>query len=314
MFCPKCKIHYPEGVTVCADCGTLLTPEPAPPVEAGKIKRRNPFVAFLLSFFCRGLGQLYNGQLKRAVVFFSLELILSIMACILFRHMLASFDTAVTALTIIVSIGIAFMVFVAVDAYRGASRTRELKLKRYNRWYIYVALMLASIYLINPTFSLLITRNFKAYTIGSSGMKPALLVGDHLGCDVTYWRAHKPQRGDLVIFINPEDRTNDLLKRVIAVEGETIEIRDKRVYIDGQKIEDPWGVHLESTIIAAHVLPRDNMAPVRIPEDSVFVLGDNRDRSLDSRFWGPVDMRDLTGRPLYIYWAKDRHRIGMSLK
>jgi signal peptidase I len=101
---------------------------------------------------------------------------------------------------------------------------------------------------------------------------------------------------------------------VIAVEGETIEIRDKVVYIDGQEIEDPWGLRMESMIIPGYLSQRDTIPPLRIPAKSVFVLGDNRDRSLDSRFFGPVKVEDIRAKALYIYWAKDWNRIGMSVK
>lgn len=156
--------------------------------------------------------------------------------------------------------------------------------------------------------------SFKAYQIPSGAMEPALLVGDYFVSDVRFFRHHKPQRGDIVIFLYPPDRTKDFVMRVIALEGETIEVRDKLVYVNGRKTNDPWGCHVEPDTLDQSISRRDNMAPVRIPEGSLFVLGDNRDRSFDSRFWGVVRVRDVIAKPLYVYWAKDRSRIGLSIR
>ena len=145
-------------------------------------------------------------------------------------------------------------------------------------------------------------------------MEPTRLVGDCLVSDVRYYRPHKPQRGDIVIFTYPLDRTKELIRRVIAVEGGSVEIRDQQVYIDGRKIEDRWAAHGESTAMASDFSSDDNMAPVRVPSGFIFVLGDNRDRGLDSRSWGPVDVRDIIAKPLYVYWAKDRSRIGAGIR
>jgi signal peptidase I len=276
------------------------------------MKKRRPILAFLLSFFCRGLGQLYNGQSKRAIVFFSIEVVLLAILCMLFISTFGSFRGLLTTFAVATPIGIAYAIFVAVDAFKGAHKIRELKLRRYNRWYIYAALLLAVYYVIDPVFVL--HKSFRPYRIPSASMEPALLAGDCLTSDVRFYRRHKPQRGDIVIFIYPGDRTKDFIKRVIAVEEETVEVRDKRVYINGREADDPWGCHVEPTTLGKALSPRDNMAPVRIPKDSIFVLGDNRDRSLDSRFWGPIRVSDVKGKPLYIYWAKDKDRIGMIIK
>jgi signal peptidase I len=317
MYCPKCGAEHVEGVPLCADCGTAVTATPPAHLKTEKAKRRRPYLAFFLSFFFRGLGQLYNGQLKRAVVFFSIEFVLTPILWILAPYPWGSFGTSMLSVTIGLALSIAYIVFVAVDAYKGASRIRELKLRRYNRWYIYLAIILAC-YSVDRAFELLGTGNlrayFKTYKISSFTMEPSLLVGDYLMCDLRYYRSHNPQRGDLVVFLYPKDKTKVFVRRVIAVEGESVDIRNKVVYVNGQKIEDPWGQHLESGFIAADLSPRDNTPPIRVPDGSVFVLGDNRNRSLDSRFFGPVSVKDIKAKPLYLYWAKDWSRIGMRAK
>jgi signal peptidase I len=155
----------------------------------------------------------------------------------------------------------------------------------------------------------------QAYKIPSGSMKPTLLIGDHIlvskfnyGIKLPFIRSTlipvgTPKRGDIVVFIYPEDRSKDFIKRVIGLPGDTVEIRDKKVFLNGQPMNDPRGVHSDSLVIPGAVQPRDNFGPVKVPEGKLFVMGDNRDESYDSRFWGFVDMKDVLGEALIIYWS-----------
>jgi signal peptidase I len=98
--------------------------------------------------------------------------------------------------------------------------------------------------------------------------------------------------------------------RVIAIEGETVEIKNKQVFIDGQPLQESYKVHEDSAMDNS----RDNFGPLRIPAGHCFVLGDNRDNSNDSRFWGALPLANVKGQALYVYWAKDKKRIGLTLK
>lgn len=155
----------------------------------------------------------------------------------------------------------------------------------------------------------------QAYKIPSRSMVPTLLVGDHLlvnkfiyGVKIPVIRkilipVTNPKRGDIIVFIYPNDRTKDYIKRVIGVGGDTIEIRNKEIYINGSHYSDEVGIHSDSVIYPAMVQPRDNFGPVTVPEGSLFVMGDNRDESADSRFWGFVTLQDVEGKALIIYWS-----------
>lgn len=157
----------------------------------------------------------------------------------------------------------------------------------------------------------------QAFKIPSSSMEPTLLIGDHLlvnrlsyvvkvpFTDIVILNTGKPKRGDVVVFRYPVDTSKDFIKRVIATEGETVEIRDKVIYVNGKKIKDPWGTYADQTIIPSFLSPKDNMPPVEIPKNSIFVMGDNRDRSLDSRFWGFVKEDLLVGKALILYFSWD---------
>ncbi|SEM19180.1 signal peptidase I Serine peptidase. MEROPS family S26A [Syntrophus gentianae] len=158
----------------------------------------------------------------------------------------------------------------------------------------------------------------QAYKIPSGSMKPTLLIGDHIlvnkfiyGIKMPYFRntlipIKEPRKGDIVVFIYPEDRSKDFIKRVIATSGDTVEIRNKKIYLNGKLYKDNKGVYVDNFNIPGSVQPRDNFGPVTVPPSSLFVMGDNRDQSYDSRFWGFVDRKDVLGKAIVIYWSWNR--------
>ena len=162
---------------------------------------------------------------------------------------------------------------------------------------------------------LITTFVIKMYKIPSRSMVPTLLVGDQLvvnkfiyGIKIPYFRntiipITDPQRGDIIVFIYPKDRSIDFIKRVIGVSGDTIEIKDKKIFINGKVFTDNTGIYTDKIIYPGSVQPRDNFGPVTVPKGSLFVLGDNRDESMDSRFWGFVDLKDVQGKAFIIYWS-----------
>jgi signal peptidase I len=178
---------------------------------------------------------------------------------------------------------------------------------------IFIALILA-----------LFIRTFvvQAFKIPSGSMKNTLLVGDHIlvnkfiyGVRNPFTRelwipVKKPERGDVVVFIYPQDREKDFIKRVVGVEGDTIQIINKNIYVNGKLFPNPEGIqHTDPDILPESLHPRDNMGPVTVPKGKIFVVGDNRDESYDSRFWGFVPVEDLKGEAFAIYWSwnSDKH-------
>jgi len=157
----------------------------------------------------------------------------------------------------------------------------------------------------------------QAFKIPSGSMLPTLKIGDHLLVNKFVYGIRLPLVGtmlvplgtprpsDVIVFKYPQDPKLDYIKRVVAVGGQTLEVRDKLVYIDGKPTEDLQAVHLDDKKISARVSPRDQFGPVTVPQGKVFVMGDNRDNSYDSRFWGFVDQRDIRGKALFIYWSWD---------
>jgi signal peptidase I len=159
----------------------------------------------------------------------------------------------------------------------------------------------------------------QAFKIPSSSMEPTLQVGDHLlvskfiygikvpFIDGKYFQFIKPQRGDIIVFIYPKDRSKDFIKRVIGTEGEKVEIVHNNIYIDDKLIEDPWGHYDEGSQSTKYLQPTEKFGPVIVPKGSLFVLGDNRDNSQDSRYWGYVNVNEVKGKAVIIYFSWDRY-------
>ena len=163
----------------------------------------------------------------------------------------------------------------------------------------------------------------QAFKIPSGSMKPTLLIGDHIlvnkfiyGIKIPFWgqtiiSVKKPGRGDIVVFKFPEDPSKDFIKRVIGIAGDVVEIRNKQLYVNQERMEPHFGVYLDPSIISGSIQPRDNFGPVTVPADSLFVMGDNRDHSYDSRFWGFVRLSALKGKAFIIYWSWDKDNFGV---
>lgn len=155
----------------------------------------------------------------------------------------------------------------------------------------------------------------QAYEIPSGSMENTLLVGDHLFVnkflygiripftDTRILKLRDPQRGDVVVFAFPLDPSKDFVKRVIGLPGDEVAVRNKQVYVNGQPYRNPHAVHKESDLQTRAQSPRDNFGPVRVPAGDYFMMGDNRDRSWDSRYWGFVKRDAIKGKALIDYWS-----------
>jgi signal peptidase I len=157
----------------------------------------------------------------------------------------------------------------------------------------------------------------QAFKIPSGSMLPTLQIGDHLlvnkfiyGIRVPFAGTvlvpiKEPKRGDIIVFRFPRDRSTDYIKRVIGLPGDKLEIRDKTLLINDRPIDDPYAHFTSTQVLPGDISPKDNLGPIVVPPDKYFVMGDNRDNSSDSRFWGFVDDADILGKAMIIYWSWD---------
>jgi signal peptidase I len=176
----------------------------------------------------------------------------------------------------------------------------------------------------------IVLRTFfiQAYKIPSGSMEPTLLIGDHiivnkldygfrlpdsffgltpLSDEIPYGKYLFPieavRRGDVVVFVFPEDRTKDFIKRVVATPGDTVEVRTGILYLNGVRVPDPHGHFEKSQVERQPNSQADYMGPLKLAPNQYFMMGDNRDHSYDSRFWGPITRDAIEGRAMFIYWS-----------
>jgi signal peptidase I len=180
------------------------------------------------------------------------------------------------------------------------------------------------------------TAGIRGYTMTAESMLPTLAPEDRIAADMTYYRSHTVARGDVIVFKFPYQDHPDYIKRVVGVPGDRLKIVNQQVYLNGQKEDEPFAYHdpsasfdpflfnfpptrpneLLSTMQpewAAQIFTYVHGGEIVVPPDKYFVLGDNRNHSWDSRYWGPVAKNDIYGKALYIYSSKDKSRIGRAI-
>lgn len=167
----------------------------------------------------------------------------------------------------------------------------------------------------------------QAFRIPTSSMEETLQIGDFLfvnkmvygseidigvaGHQLVYHRfpaIREPKPGDVIVFRYPDDPSRDFIKRCVATGGQTVELRDKVLYVDGQAQEEPYVVHKDPRVLPREVNARDNFGPYVVPQGQLFMMGDNRDNSHDSRFWGGLPRTLVKGQAMVVYWSWDADR------
>ncbi|HXW56494.1 MAG TPA: signal peptidase I [Candidatus Cybelea sp.] len=262
-------------------------------------------IAFLLSIAVPGLGQIYNGQILAGVLsalaFASFFLLAGLLGLFLKFSTAAAYAASIWAFQLAVAIHAAI---VAAGQVRNNAVPRQIL-----RSYALGALLLAAV-AIALTFPVDRIPGVRGYKVASQSMSPTLIAGDRFAVDVRYYKTHRPERSDVVVFRTP---TGDevLTKRVIAVEGDTIVGGPDGIIVNGKLISEPY---LPDETGKAD----DNSSkfgPVSIPPNGLFVMGDNRAESYDSRHFGPVGASSVMGKALYVYYSTAAmSRIGKTIQ
>lgn len=231
--------------------------------------RRNKWLAALMGLAMPGLGQIYNGELIKGISYFVILQVLYILGfrwTMLLPDKVLIFGALCTILAVIILYAAA-----VIDSYRKAATT-SYQPASYNRWYFYVAVWLLGWVLVSgAVFGYVRDNVAEAYKIASGSMEPAVLVGDRVLADKTAYRRIAPQKGDVVTFVYPDDRSKKYIKRIEALPGEIV------IGADGTRKEVPHGL--------------------------VYVLGDNRAHSYDSREFGFVPLSDIIAKVRQVYYS-----------
>lgn len=274
-----------------------------------KAKKRNPVVAGLLSLVSPGLGFLYLGKLSYAITYSLAGLLVFAVACWT-KVVFAPLGFLIVALALVV-----WPITAIVLAVLMARRQGEVTLSNWQRWYVYLGFYVVtsagmSVVMANrsPLFG------YDSFHFPSGAMADTLKMGDYFLSDTWKYGAIAPQRGELIVFRFPGNPAIKYVKRVIGLPGDTVEMRNGTIYINGQRLDEPY-VKSENNERTSQM-----SATYQVPKDGYFVLGDNRDHSSDSRFWGPVPKENLYGSVEFIWLSIDpssgirTDRIGRIVK
>jgi signal peptidase I len=260
--------------------------------EDPKIFPRKPWLAGVLQFLSMGLGHVYCGQPLRGLAFFMISVAINLVVILGFISLPATLNLIIPAAIELAAI---------FDAIRCAGlASLEYRLARYNRWYFYVVIWIGTSFFGALNAGFIKSNVAQAFGIPSESMEPTILNGDHVMVNMAVFSFRQPERGDLVIFRMPSEQETPLIKRIIGLPSETIEIRNESVFIDGKMLRETYkrvdGLNVNDPSL-------NFFAPTKIPDRTYFVMGDNRENSLDSRDFGPVPKDRLLGLVRMIYFS-----------
>lgn len=305
IFCPKCG-HYsdkkfnvqPIVLNHDADFKTLqaINCEPLP-------KKRHPIIAMLSSLFIPGLGQIYNGQFLKAIGFFMFLIVIT------FLFSFTKLQYQFFGFKLYIFSFILLYIIMAIDSLVSAIKKKAVIHKLYNRWY-FLIIFVAFFVVIDCSMIPLCKRILNIETSRITGMSesPVLLSGDYVVIDLRYdGRQYIPQKGDEIIFRNPDDPNKMMVKHVAAVENELVEITNKTLYINGLRIDGPNEQHSEDSMVLTGNNIKDDFGPYTVPKNHLFVLGNNLEKSYDSRHFGSISVDSIRGKVLYIFWSWDEN-------
>jgi signal peptidase I len=279
------------------------------------IRPRSPIIAASLSILTPGLGHIYNGQIKKGAIIIFLGY--SIAGLLLILGLFHDFSGLIFS----VLLGLFYHIFFAVNAAYTALKIKEFQPNRFNNVYFYILVAVLHLFFSMSARRMTAYYILRPFNISTGSMEPTIRPGDYVMVDLRIYQKTLPQPGHIIIFKSNVEDDMPWIKRCIASEGKTVEIRDKILFVDGTVYPDSQNTkHITKFILPKgyneiNISPpnagnRDNYGPVIVPDNHFFVLGDNRDHTLDSRYVGFIDKKRIFGKVLYLLWANDKSRIG----
>ena len=325
---------------------------------------RKTWIAVALTLLMPGLGHIYNGQLRKGlIIYFLIHIIwIGVLSVLLIRSLIP-FNLLFAVLLLIYI----YVFLIARVVSHAKAEGKGYELRPFNIWYVYLAMIALSMYVIEPLYSSVLRANLiEFYIVPTGAMEKTILVGDYIIGDMRKRNIPTLEQGDVVIFRYPHDPTEKYVKRLVAGPGQEIKIIDREIIVDGEPFNDPEQVQfLDRQPKPAgqsdpNIFPRGNgnkdyYGPVRIPargdtlsavterdvlwyvakmdghqlhvqgsrlildgepiayyqveQDYYFMMGDNRDQSFDSRFWGFVPHHYILGEALYVYFSINMKRF-----
>lgn len=287
------------------------------------IKRRKPFSALLLSII-PGLGQIYNGQLQKGLFFLTIDLLVPI------SFGLTGILNNLSGLVTLAVFSISFIIYRMTDGFVQAKKLIDYELKSYNKWYVYLSFVVV-LAIVRTFLDLPASTGIQTFKIPTPSMNPTMQPGDRVVANLNYYDNNQIQQGDIVVFNSPQGGIWTF--RVIGMPNDSIEVKEGKVYVNNQLNElTPTGEYVLDdqeviqyqeqlnptkkikTLRYKNVMMTNTREfdKIRVPENEYFLMGDNRDNALDSRFIGTIKKDDILGRVTYSYWGNTSDRINMD--
>lgn len=253
-------------------------------------------------FYCGSkLYRLYFVTFKNAFVTYLFILLLTLTICLIAIVLKFSGAKELTVRGLLLFAPIIFWVLIISSRFK-------------TRIGIAIGITIFSIIIFSIVYIIFRTFIAQPHEIPAKSMQPTILRGDYILVNKYVYYFTEPRRGDIILFPHPKASNRDFIKRLIATEGDLVEIRDKQVYVNEKKLQESYVIHTDPSIIPRKIRQRDNFGPITVPPNSLFVLGDNRDSSFDSRHWGFLDKRKVKGKAGNIYWSWDQEEFRMRWK
>lgn len=292
---------------------------------SGKTNTRKPLIALVLSLIQPGLGHIYCGRIVKGLV---LAFIASIFIPVIFVALMSQSPVRTVVIGASLFAFLVIYLIAIIDSYYVARHTRpDYELKDYNRWYVYILFILMGTSSAMPISVYTKSNLSEAFRVPVYTMYPTIACGDCLLANKLTYKNSGPQRGDVIVFISPENRRQNLVRRVVAVAGDAVEIKNNKLYVNGEMLERrsvgrtsyndsngkvsgelftekngqaQYSVFLADTN-SSESQRLDDFPKTTVPSQHCFVLGDNRNLSKDSRQLGMVPLAAVKGRADYRY-------------
>ncbi len=275
-------------------------------------KKSRPWLAVLLSAVMPAAGYVYCGKPMRGVLALLIFLAMGNAALAVFVYV----DSHPFNVLLFLLIAFTTQLSILVFAYRTCRRVRCDVAPRYARkWYTHVILIVP--WMVFVEFLVPVFGEYEGLRIPTGGMEDTIMAGDYVLADLSVYGTRCPQILDVVIFKYPLDPSIKYIKRCVGTPGDTVELRDNQIYVDGKQLQlPPTAKHLSHVFLSETEAgrPGGNFGPFVVPDDHYFVLGDYLESSYDSRIWGPVQRDLIIGRAFRVYLSSDLSRIGMAIE
>lgn len=295
--------------------------------EENKIKSRNPILAFFLALFFPGFGQVYNGQVKKGIIFFLITFTLPLFLG--FTRIGIFF----IGFFLIILIDFIFRIYVIYDAVKNAKMLKNYILKPYNSWFYYLTIIIG---IVTTTwfYDYNSIVGVKSYSIPTTSNEPTIKVGDKVVGDLNAFDETKPNYGDIVIF-QKKDSLNPWIYRIVGLPNDKLKIENNFLVINGKKCKTSFIKETKSEVFDVNEyeeeLPnglkhkiytfkkqfeenKNSITEINIPANSYFLIGDNRDNAMDSRYIGVITKEEILAKVVFGYWGKTNDRINIDFR